>query len=663
MVGADDGRKRVVIDSVRPQIDAGRFAIKRALGETVTVRADVFTDGHDRIQVELLYRGPHQDSWTVQPMTHRVNDEWVASFTVSALGDYLYTVRAWVDRFATWQADLARRVETGQDVTVEFRIGAEMLAAVAKRAGRSDAEAIRKRARRLRSAQPTRAAIEAALSDDLTALLARYPDRSLASLYDKELAVSVDRPKAVFSAWYELFARSFGRGGRHGTFRDCERLLPEIARMGFDVLYLPPIHPIGRTHRKGRNNATVCTPTDPGCPWAIGSDDGGHMAIASQLGTLSGFRRLVERAGEYGLEIAMDLAFQCSPDHPYVKSHPEWFRRRPDGTVQFAENPPKKYEDIIPLDFETPQWTTLWDELRDVVLFWIDQGVRIFRVDNPHTKPFGFWQWLIGEVRRRHPDVLFLAEAFTRPKVMQRLAKVGFNQSYTYFAWRNTKWELEHYVRELTQTEVAEYMRPNFWPNTPDILPQYLQYGGRAAFIIRLVLAATLSSSYGIYGPAFELCVTEAVEGAEEYLDSEKYEIKRWQWNREGNIREVIERVNRIRRECPGLQRFRNIRLYEVQNENLLCYGKTGDDAGDVTLVIVNLDPHHTQSGWVQLPLDALGLDPHQSYLMDDALTGNTYVWQGSSNYIELDPDVMPACILRLRRALRREIDVESSIT
>lgn len=662
MVIADDGRKRVVIDSVRPQIDAGRFAIKRSLGETVTVRADVFTDGHDRIHVELLYRGPHQDSWTVQPMTARINDEWVASFTVCALGEYLYTVRAWVDRFATWQADLARRIETGQDIALEFRIGAAMLTTVAKRAGRSDAEALKRQTRRLRAAKPTRAAIEAALSEDLTALVAKYPDRSLASLYDKELAVIVDRPKAVFSAWYELFPRSFGRGGRHGTFRDCERLLPEIARMGFNVLYLPPIHPIGRTHRKGRNNTTVCAPGDPGCPWAIGSDEGGHTAIARELGTLSDFRRLLKKAGEHGLEIAMDLAFQCSPDHPYVKFHPEWFRRRPDGTVQFAENPPKKYEDILPLDFETPHWRALWEELRDVVLFWIDHGVRIFRVDNPHTKPFGFWQWLIGEVRRRHPDVLFLAEAFTRPKVMQRLAKIGFNQSYTYFAWRNTKWELEHYIRELTQTEVAEYMRPNFWPNTPDILPQYLQYGGRAAFIIRLVLAATLSSSYGIYGPAFELCVTEAVEGAEEYLHSEKYEIKRWDWNREGNIREVIERLNRIRRECPCLQRFRNIRLYEVQNENLLCYGKTGDEAGDVTVVIVNLDPHHTQSGRVQLPLETLGLDPHQSYLMDDALTGKTYVWQGPSNYIELDPDEMPACILRLRRALRREIDVESTV-
>lgn len=662
MIADRDGRKRVVIDTVRPQVDEGRFAIKRSLGETVAVRADVFADGHDRIRVELLYRSPGQESWSVQPMTHRVNDEWVAGFAVTQLGDYLYTVRGWVDPFATWQASLARRAETNQDVAVELRIGIEMLRALAKRAGRSDAKAIRNQVRRLRSARQVCTAVRIALSDELTALAARYPDRSLASVYDKELAVIVDRPKASFSAWYELFPRSFGRGGRHGTFRDCERLLPEIARMGFDVLYLPPIHPIGQTHRKGRNNSTTCTSMDPGCPWAIGSAEGGHTAVADELGTLSGFRRLVEKAGEHGLEIAMDLAFQCSPDHPYVQSHPEWFRRQPDGTVQFAENPPKRYEDILPLDFETPQWKALWEELRDVVLFWIDQGVRIFRADNPHTKPFGFWQWLIDEVRRRHPDVLFLAEAFTRPKVIQRLAKAGFNQSYTYFAWRNTKWELEHYIRELTQTEVAEYMRPNFWPNTPDILPQYLQYGGRTAFIIRLVLAATLSSSYGIYGPAFELCVTEAVEGAEEYLDSEKYEIKRWDWNREGNIREVVARVNRIRRANPSLQRFRNIRLYEVRNENLLCYGKAGDDAGDVTVVIVNLDPHHTQSGRVQLPLDTLGLDPHQSYLMDDALTGNTYVWQGPSNYIELAPDVMPACILRLRRALRREIDVEPSV-
>lgn len=659
MIDRIDGRKRVAIDSVRPQIDGGRFPIKRSLGETVTVKADVFADGHDRIRVELLHRGPRQDAWTVEPMVHRVNDEWVACFSVSELGDYSYTVRAWVDHFATWQADLAKRIEADQDVTVELKIGAELLAAAAKRADQSDAEMLKKRARDLRSTKRTRPAIDTAMSEDLTAVMAQYPDRSLATLYGRDLAATVDRPRAVFSAWYELFPRSFGKGGKHGTFQDCERLLPEIARMGFDVLYLPPIHPIGRTNRKGKNNATACTRNDPGSPWAIGNAQGGHKTVARELGTLSSFRRLVKKAGEHGLEIALDMAFQCSPDHPYVKSHPEWFRWRPDGTVQFAENPPKKYEDILPLNFETPQWKALWEELRDVVLFWADRGVRVFRVDNPHTKPFGFWEWLIAEVRRRHPDVIFLAEAFTRPKVMQRLAKVGFNQSYTYFTWRNTKWELEQYIRELTQTDAVETMRPNFWPNTPDILPQYLQYGGRAAFIIRLVLAATLSSSYGIYGPAFELCVSEAIEGKEEYLDSEKYEVKQWDWKRKGNIRPVIERVNRIRKESPSLQQSRNIRLYGVSNEKLLCYGKIAGGRSDITVMVVNLDPHHRQSGWVQLPLDDLGIDPHQPYLMDDALTGDKYIWQGTSNYIELDPDVMPAHILRLRHTLRRETDFD----
>lgn len=659
MIAEHDGRKRVVIDAVRPQIDGGRFAVKRALGETVTVRADVLADGHDRLRVELLYRRVEQTSWTVREMIHEINDEWVASFPTAELGDTLYTVRAWVDHFATWQADLAKRIEADQNVTVQLQIGAEMLEATAQRASTADAEQLNLWAKRLRSARKTDTAIQFALSAEMAELAAKYPDRTFATLYGKELRVDVDRAEAVFSAWYELFPRSFGIDGKHGTFEDCARVLPDIAQMGFDVLYLPPIHPIGRTNRKGKNNATISTPSDPGSPWAIGAGDGGHKAVACELGSLDDFRRLVDTAREHGLEIALDMAFQCSPDHPYVKSHPEWFRWRPDGTVQFAENPPKKYEDILPLNFETDQWESLWEELRDVVLFWVDQGVRIFRVDNPHTKPFGFWEWLIGDIRNRHPDTLFLAEAFTRPKAMQRLAKGGFNQSYTYFTWRNTKWELEQYIRELTQTDVGEYMRPNFWPNTPDILPQYLQYGGRPAFIIRLILAATLSSCYGIYGPAFELCVSEAVEGKEEYLNSEKYEIKQWDWKRKGSLRSVIERVNRVRKESPSLQRFRNIRLYSINNESLLCYGKISDDRSDVTVIVVNLDPHHKQSGWVQLPLDELGIDPHQPYLMDEALTGDKYVWQGHSNYLELDPHVMPAHILRLRRRLRRETDFD----
>ncbi len=659
MIAETDGRKRVVVDDVRPQIDGGRFAIKRALGERVTVQADVFADGHDRIRVELLYRRASEKSWTVLEMVPQINDEWRAGFPVTELGDYMYTVRAWVDHFTTWQVDLAKRIDAGQDVTVQLQIGAEMLEAAAHCAEEADAEQFELWAKRLRAAKGTGAGVRFALNAEMAELVARYPDRSLATQYDRQLRIDVDRPEAVFSAWYELFPRSFGADGQHGTLRDCEKLLPEIVRMGFDVLYLPPIHPIGRTNRKGKNNATVATPADPGSPWAIGAEEGGHKAVAAELGTLDDFRRLVNRARENGLELAMDMAFQCSPDHPYVKSHPEWFRWRPDGTVQFAENPPKKYEDILPLNFETDAWKSLWEELRDVVLFWCDQGVRFFRVDNPHTKPFAFWDWLIAEVRRRHPETVFLAEAFTRPKVMQRLAKGGFNQSYTYFTWRNTKWELEQYIQELTQTAVIEYMRPNFWPNTPDILPQYLQYGGRPAFIVRLILAATLSSCYGIYGPAFELGVSEAVEGKEEYFNSEKYEIKQWDWERKGNLRPVIERVNRIRRESPSLQGFRNVRLYQVSNENLICYGKISDDQSDVAVVVVNLDPHYRQSGWVQLPLDELGIDPHQPYLMDEALTGDKYIWQGQSNYLELDPHVMPAHILKLRRRLRRETDFD----
>jgi starch synthase (maltosyl-transferring) len=487
----------------------------------------------------------------------------------------------------------------------------------------------------------------------------RYPDRSLSVTSDRALRVSVDNPQAVFGTWYELFPRSFGRTGKHGTFGDCERLLPDIAKMGFDILYLPPIHPIGVTHRKGKNNATACHPSDPGCPWAIGSAQGGHKSVHPELGTLKSFRRFVQKARAHGLDVALDLAFQCSPDHPYVKAHPEWFRWRPDGSVQFAENPPKKYEDILPLNFECHQWKSLWRELKSVVLFWIEQGIHVFRVDNPHTKPFTFWEWLIAEVRRQHPEVIFLAEAFTRRKVMQRLAKVGFNQSYTYFTWRNTKWELEQYIQEFSQGKVGEYMRPNFWPNTPDILPPALQYGGRAAFIIRLILAATLSSSYGIYGPAYDLCVSDALPDKEEYLDSEKYELKSWPWQRRGTIRPVIERVNRIRHDHPALHRTRNIRIYPVDNEAMLCYGKAAPDGSETLITVISIDPHHKQAGWVTLPLEALGLDPSTSYAMIDLLSNDTYLWQGERNYIELDPSVMPAHILQVRGKLRRENDFD----
>lgn len=639
-----NGRQRVVIDRVTPQLDGGRFPIKRVVGQTVAVRAHVFADSHDRIRVELLYRQETEADWTVVKMVDRGRDEWTASFEVMKLGDYIYTVRGWVDAFDSWQADLRKKHEAELDVAVDLKIGARIVRAAAKRAQASDAGRLRRWAKSLDAG----CGVTLAVSEELTELVRKYPDRALATTCEIQFPLMVDHRQAVFSAWYELFPRSFGKAGRHGTFADCQRLLPKIAKMGFDVLYLPPIHPIGVTGRKGRNDSAVCRPADPGCPWAIGSAKGGHKAVDPQLGSLTAFRRFVKEAKAHGLDIAMDLAFQCSPDHPYVTEHPEWFRWRPDGTVQYAENPPKAYKDILPLNFETRHWKALWDELKSIVEFWIDQGVRIFRVDNPHTKPFGFWEWLIKDIRRQRPDVLFLAEAFTRRKVMQRLAKLGFNQSYTYFTWRNTKNELEQYIQELTKTERAEYYRPNFWPNTPDILPPFLQTGGRAAFIIRLVLAATLSGSYGIYGPAFELCVDNGIPGGEDYTDSEKYEIKRWTWNRKGNIRSIIERVNRIRRRNASLQDMPNIEVCKIANPKMLCYAKTNDDRSNVTITVVSLDPQRKQSGRITLPLEKLGVDSNRPYQMHDLLNRDKQLWRGKVNRVDIDPTVMPARIFVL---------------
>jgi starch synthase (maltosyl-transferring) len=446
---------------------------------------------------------------------------------------------------------------------------------------------------------------------------------------------------------------------RHGTLRDCEARLDYVSEMGFDVLYLPPIHPIGRKARRGKNNRAVAEPDDVGSPWAIGSEEGGHKDVHPALGTLEDFRRLVERARTRGIEVAMDLAYQCSPDHPYVKEHPEWFRHRPDGTIQYAENPPKKYDDIYPIDFETSDWRALWDELKSVVEFWIDQGVTIFRVDNPHTKPFDFWEWMIGDVKSKHPEVIFLSEAFTRPRVRYRLAKLGFTQSYTYFAWRNTRWELEQYLTELTKTEVKDYFRPNFWPNTPDILTEFLQTGARPAFVIRLVLAATLTASYGIYGPAFEMCENEPREpGSEEYLNSEKYEIRVRDLDAPHSLSELIGRINGIRRQCAALQRNDDIRFHPCDNERIICYSK-GTGLDDAVLVVVNLDPHHTQSGWIDVPIDDFGIEHDQSYQVHDLFSEARYIWQGSHNYVELDPHVVPAHIFRLHRRLRSEEDFE----
>ena len=655
-----DGRKRVVIENLEPEINGGHFPIKRVVGEKVVVSADIFADGHDSIAARLLYRKQRDREWKEAPMRSIENDRWEGEFVVEEVGVYHYSVEGWVDRFKTWQRDVQKKAPAGQDIRVDLQVGADYVREASEKALKADQEKLRQFVSLLQAGKDPEMALKGGLSEELTELMNRTPIKKFAVSYEKQLAVVVDREKALFSAWYELFPRSCSPDPkRHGTFKDCEKLLGDIAKMGFDILYFPPVHPIGRTNRKGKNNVTQINPEDVGSPWAVGSNDGGHKAIHPQLGTLEDFERLIARAGEVGLEIAMDLAFQCSPDHPYVKEHPEWFKWRPDGTVQFAENPPKKYEDIIPLNFETEKWQELWEELKSVVLFWAQKGIRIFRVDNPHTKPFPFWEWLIGEIKREYPELIFLSEAFTRPKVMFRLAKLGFTQSYTYFTWRNTKRELIQYLTELTQTEAREYLRPNFWPNTPDILPEHLQYGGRPAFVIRLILAATLSSNYGIYGPAFELLENEAIPGKEEYLNAEKYEIKHWKWDQPGNLRDFMTRVNQIRRENPGLQTTHNLHFCEVDNEMLLFYAKFSEDFSNLILVLVNLDPFHTQSGWVRIPIHEIGIDADQPYLVHDLLSDDKFIWQGERNYVELDPQVLPASIFRLKKRLKRETDFD----
>ncbi len=656
----EEGRKRVVIEGVTPEIDCGRFPIKRAVGEQVVVEADIFADSNDSLSCSLLYRTESASSWSETPMHFLLNDRWRGCFEVAYIGRYVYTVRACVDGFKTWRRGLEKKVEAGLEVSVDLLFGAEMVEQAALRAPRSAGDKLREYAGLLRSGDRPDSVAEVAFSDELASLMSDYQAISFATTY-KELQVVVDRERARFSAWYEMFPRSCApEPGTHGTLKDCEARLPYIAGMGFDVLYLPPIHPIGETNRKGKNNAPVAEPDDPGSPWAIGSAEGGHMAVHPQLGAINDMVSLVRKAREYGIEVAIDIAFQCTPDHPYVKEHPEWFLLRPDGSIQYAENPPKKYEDIYPFCFETDNWKELWEELKSVVLFWIDKGIRVFRVDNPHTKPLPFWEWLIEGVKRDYPETVFLSEAFTRPKVMYRLAKSGFSQSYTYFAWRNTKWELMEYFTHLSDSGVREYFRPNLWPNTPDILTEYLQMGGRPAFIARLILAATLGSNYGVYGPAFELCENRAREfGSEEYLDSEKYQVRHWDIERSDSLRGIIRRVNRIRRENIALQSDANLEFHEIDSEQLICYSKHTDDLTNIILVVVNLDPHHTHAGWLELPVSSFGFDLHQPYQVHDLLSDSRYLWYGSSNYVEVNPQVAPAHIFKVRRRIRTERDFD----
>jgi starch synthase (maltosyl-transferring) len=681
-------RRRVIIGGVRPEIDGGRFPCKRTVGEALVVEADIFTDGHEALSARLSWRHDKERRGSDAPMEFLGNDLWRASFTVDRLGYYRYMVEAWLDPWKGWRRDMQKRLAAYQDVSVDVVIGGQLLEAAAARASARDAKQLQRTARQvLDGSLDITERIRLVMDEGVHALAARYPELEHATRWERELELFVEPVRARFSSWYELFPRSTAEEpGRHGTFADVERRLDYVQELGFDVLYLPPIHPIGRDRRKGRNNRETAEPGEVGSPWAIGAEEGGHKAVHPDLGTAEDFRRLVERARARGMDVALDIAFQAAPDHPYVREHPEWFRARPDGTIQYAENPPKKYQDIYPFDFETEDWKALWRELASVFEHWIEQGVRIFRVDNPHTKPFGFWEWCIARIKGKHPDVIFLSEAFTTPRRMERLAKLGFTQSYTYFAWRNTKRELMDYMEELTRTEMADYFRPNFWPNTPDILTEYLQTGGRGAFMNRVVLAGTLTSSYGIYGPAYELMEHQPREpDSEEYLDSEKYEIRQRDLDDPRSLRHFIARLNRIRHENPALQDNRTLRFHSVhtegeESEHLIAYTKSTAAAPvgptgraiyryedfippapgrdhNLILTVVNMDPTQRHTGWVNLPLRELGIRPDRPYLVHDLLGDARFTWSGAWNYVELDPASVPAHVFRITQATDQTAD------
>jgi len=649
-----DGRRRAIIESITPQIDGGRFAAKRFVGDTVVVGADAFTDGHDVVVVRLRHRPPGETDWIELPMEELGNDQWRASFRVDALGRHAYTVAAWTDAWATWRRDLRKRLDAGQDVSVDLLIGAALVDGATSRARdageKGDAKALANWAAVVRGDQPPAERGSRALDEVLDRLMMAHADRAHQTIHEPALELIVEPELARFSTWYELFPRSASPDSkRHGTFKDVIKRLPYIADLGFDVLYLPPIHPIGTTFRKGPNNVTASGPDDPGVPWAIGSPDGGHDAIHPELGTLKDFRALVTAAEKHGISVALDIAFQASPDHPWVSEHPTWFRQRPDGTVQYAENPPKKYQDIYPFDFESEDWPGLWSALEGVLRHWIAQGVRVFRVDNPHTKAFPFWEWAISRIKADHPDQIFLAEAFTRPRVMYRLAKLGFNQSYTYFTWRTNKTELADYFVELSTPPVSDFFGPNFWPNTPDILHATLQEGGRPMFQARYILAATSASNIGIYGPAYELGENTPREaGSEEYLDSEKYQQRTWDLDDPQSIAPLIQRMNTIRREHPALQANAGLLIHEIDDDQLIAYSKHTADRSDRILTIVSLDPHAVRQGILHLNTYDLWLDPQRGIEVEDLLEGGVERWDGERVTIELDP-ARPARVFHVR--------------
>ena len=642
-----NGKKRVIISNVYPTVESGLYAAKAVAGDEILFSADVFGDGHDAISASLYLRETGADRINELPMEYINNDHWEVKHEFSQTGRFEFWVEGWEDHYKNWKHGLLKKYEAGQDLQVELQIGVNLLQKAADALEPQRADLITW-IDRIKNAGQVDEAVTAAEHEELGALMYNYRPDDIISR-SAVCKLEIERKKAAYSTWYELFPRSAStQPGKHGTFKDVINLLPRVAQMGFDVLYFPPIHPIGEVNRKGKNNSLTPVPGDPGSPWAIGNRKGGHKAIHPELGTLKDFKRLVDASKTYGLEIAMDIAFQCAPDHPYVKEHPEWFTWRPDGTVQYAENPPKRYEDILPFNFETDDWENLWEELKSVIQFWVDNGIRIFRIDNPHTKAFRFWEWTINEIRSQHPEVLFLAEAFTRPRVMERLAKAGFNQSYTYFTWRNTKKEIEEYMTELTKTEMRYYFRPNFWPNTPDILPPALIQGGENAHIMRVILAATLSSNYGLYGPVYEFGLNEPHGSKEEYVDNEKYEIRHWDWDKYTRIKEIIIRLNTIRRDNAALQSTWNIEFAETTSDQIICYTKADLKAGNRLIIAVNLDVYNTQSASVRIPLQELGLSYDASFKVRDLLSGNIYTWQGEWQYVELNPYQMPAHIFRI---------------
>jgi starch synthase (maltosyl-transferring) len=644
-------RNRVIIENIQPQLQGGRHAIKRIVGERVDVSADIFGDGHDAVRASLLYKELSAKKWTEIFMTPEPNDRWTASFTPDGQGLHEYKIEGWMDHLLNWHNGFVKKHQDGQHMGVELQIGAQWLRKAAEQYPKAGAAKLTQAAALLEDKKGYEKAVASIVSPEFHQLVHAFPLKQFVSTPEAVYRVRVGRPKELFSSWYELFPRSTSeKPGKHGTFKDVERILPRIAEMGFDVLYLPPIHPIGVLNRKGKNNGLTAEKSEPGSPWAIGSKEGGHKSIHKELGKIEDYTHLIKKAKEYGIELALDLAFQCAPDHPYIKEHPEWFTWRPDGTIAYAENPPKKYQDIVPLNFETEDWENLWKELRSVIVYWVEQGVKIFRVDNPHTKPFVFWEWVIREVHIVDPDVIFLAEAFTRPKVMAALARLGFTQGYTYYIWRNNKLEMEAYLNEIAHTEWREFFRPNFWPNTPDILPYELMGAGANAFVFRLLMAGTLSSNYGLYGPSYEFLENNGnPNGKEEYIDSEKYELRTYDWNHRNRLTDAMTRLNHIRRQNPALQDTYNIHFTRTDSDKLMSYIKLTEDRSNIIWCVANFDTQFPQSGYVEVPKRLLGIEGRMVNLkVTDLLTGETYHWFNEWNYVELNPSKWPLHIFRV---------------